>query len=321
MMRILIVACLLLTRAAHACPTPITLSSGVPYADTGTTVGAADSASNWCDGSPAPDVTYAFHVPSTGSLRGRVNSHGSLVPVFLYRLDCETDYGCMNFYPDHVDFSFEVEGPADYFFIVDGAAGTSGAYDLEMLWNEPECGDGVVNSIEDCDVGELNGVAGSGCSPTCTFEPAGAGDTCASAIPVTAPRGLTTLPLATTLGYSDDYDSAWCTYTGIGSSGDLVYAVTPARSGTLVVALGYDDEGDDACERSLGDPYCWDRVLYARRTCGSPATEVACSDVGAPDVEVITFSVTKNVPIFVFIDGYWQATWSHGPVSLELGLF
>lgn len=311
----------LLSLVAHAqtCPAPVPLAADVPLAFSDTTVGHADSAQSFCSHVAAPDATYAVHVPAAGTLRARVDTLGALQPLLYLRTHCTEDLACFPSYVDHTELALELDGPGDYYLIVDGAQGTSGAFDLEVLWTPPACGDGVLNAGEACDLGTLNGATGSGCSSSCTVAPP-AGDTCASAIPVTVARGYTQLPLASTLGASNDYDSARCTYYPEGTSGDVVYALTPARTGTLVAALGYDDTGQDACESSLASPWCWDHLLYARRACTDAASEAACADAGAADVETITLPVTKGVPVYVFVDGFWDAPWSRGPASLEVVL-
>jgi hypothetical protein len=71
---------------------------------------------------------------------------------------------------------------------------------------------------------------------------------------------------------------------------DAVYAFTPDISGTMDVDL-----------KAPG----FDSGLYARTTCASTSTELACSDNGAfGDDETMTFSVTAGATYYVFVDAY-----------------
>lgn len=148
------------------------------------------------------------------------------------------------------------------------------------------CGDGKVTTGEACDDG--NNVGNDGCSATCTIESAGPDDTCpGKAITLTGtgsdPRKGSVA--ATTSATYSQYSGS----CGGGTGKDAVYVVTPDVTGLLTAKL----------------TGTFDALLYARRTCADTKTEAACNDApGAKGGEQIKVAVTKNQPVFLFIDGY-----------------
>lgn len=83
---------------------------------------------------------------------------------------------------------------------------------------------------------------------------------------------------------------------------DAVYAFTPTMNGTMNVVLQ--------------DP-TFDGGLYARTTCTSTGTELACSDSGTQgQAEAITFSVLSGKTYYVFVDGYDNGMNDAGPFTL-----
>ena len=140
-------------------------------------------------------------------------------------------------------------------------------------------------------------------------------------LPLSIPAGTTIVPGSgsdSTNGYANDYSGS-CSFPPGGP--DRVYAVTPTASGNLTVSIGYAADGTtDICAVNVNDPGCWDRVIYARTSCTDAATELACGDLGAFNVEKITFAVTAGTTYYVFVDGYDDQYYSAGPYNLVFKL-
>lgn len=159
------------------------------------------------------------------------------------------------------------------------------------------CGDGTVGAGEECDDG--NNVGSDGCSAACKIESAGPDDVCpGKAITLTGtgsdPR-KGTVTATTSASYSQYSGSC-----GGGTGKDAVYVVTPDVTGLLTAKL-------------TGS---FDALLYARRTCADTKTEAACNDApGSSGGEQIKIAVTKNQPVYLFVDGY---SGSAGTFALDL---
>lgn len=318
--------------ASDACPaTPYPLSVGSTVRFTGTTVGATDNFNSFCGDATTtadtPDVVYAFTLPQEGTLKINVTSQTTgYRPAVYVRSDCATDQFCF----DSGANAQVVAGdfPAGtYFVIVDGVFTSSGQFQLTASFDAPLCGDGVVNDGEQCDVGA--GAPNDGCSDPgtateCLFEnPNVAADQC-QGTPFSIPTGRTILAASggnTTIGFHDDYQGT-CSQPTLGGP-DRVYQFTPQKTGTLTVAIGYNEDGlTTTCDAGLTTPGCWDYVLYARNDCPNAAAgaELDCSDVNGVGVETISFPVTVNTPYWVIVDGYDNGSYSSGPFSLVVDL-
>jgi hypothetical protein len=312
---------------SEACPaTPYPLVPGVSVTTTGTTAGRVDDFSSFCgditQAADAPDLVYAFTLPFEGTFEVDVISNtAGYNPAVNVRTDCATDELCFNFGAQ----SEVVAGnfPAGtYFIVVDGAGGTSGDFQLTATFSEAACGDGVVNTGEQCDSGGAfadDGCGDPGAPDGCQFQaPPADQETCPGTV-VPIPRGNTTLLASegnTTVGFANDH-SGTCSFPPGGP--DRVYQVIPQITGTMTVSIGFEEDGvTPICASNIMDPGCWDRVIYARTTCGdeSGATELDCADGGAADVETITFPVTADTPVFVFVDGYDDQYYSSGVFNL-----
>lgn len=159
------------------------------------------------------------------------------------------------------------------------------------------CGDGKPNPGEECDDG--NNVDGDGCSKTCKRESAGANDVCpGTAIALT---GTGADPRKGSV--QGDTSKVYPHYAGScggGTGKDAVYSVTPDVTGLLTAKV----------------TSAFDSVVYARRTCADAKTESGCNDAqGLKGGDTIKVPVTKNQPVFLFVDGY---SGSSGPFTLDV---
>ena len=141
---------------------------------------------------------------------------------------------------------------------------------------------------------------------------------------VQVPAGTTMLLASdgySTYGYADNQNSkvGGCPHTVGGR--DRVLRLVPAVSGTMTVKIGYEPDGaTHVCDVDLWGAGCWDMKLYARTDCGDEGTELDCSDIWSITPEVIQFDVTKDVPIYVVVDGYDGSVFGSGPFNLSVFL-
>ena len=152
------------------------------------------------------------------------------------------------------------------------------------------CGDGKREHGEECDDG--NNADGDGCSATCKTESAGPNDVCPG---VVIPLTLTGADLrkGSVSGTTESIFGQTGGSCGGASGKDAVYSVTSDVTGLLTAKL----------------TSTFDSVLYARRTCDDAKTEAACNDApGSAGGEMIRVPVTKDQPVFLFIDGYGGST-------------
>lgn len=151
------------------------------------------------------------------------------------------------------------------------------------------CGDGALDSGEECDDG--NTAVGDGCSAGCKLEFTGPEDVCPGLdLPLTGTgadqrKGSLT---GSTAGLLNHYGSS-CG----GSGADAVYVVMSDVVGQLTATLTAD----------------YDAVLYARASCADGATEITCNDSASlMGGEKISFQVAPGTPYYFFIDGYGGGT-------------
>ncbi len=154
------------------------------------------------------------------------------------------------------------------------------------------CGDGKLEPGEPCDDG--NNADGDGCSATCKTESAGPNDVCPGVAIALTLTGAD-LRQGSVSGTTESIFGQTGASCGGASGKDAVYSVTSDVTGLLTAKL----------------TSTFDSVLYARRTCDDTKTEAACNDApGSAGGETIRLPVTKDQPVFLFIDGYAGSTGS-----------
>ncbi len=113
-------------------------------------------------------------------------------------------------------------------------------------------------------------------------------DTCPGTV-ATVTQGSDTVLKGTTLGAKDGWSTC-----GVPGGGDVVYQLTPAASGTLLLSL----EGKNGLDPVLG-------VFAGACGVGQPSP---CADVGAAGaMEALTIPVTQGKPVYVVVDGHGGA--------------
>ncbi len=302
---------------------------------TGTTEGAGDDHDTCFASDPddfvGGDWVYAFTLDATASLVVTLVDGPDTDANLSVRTTCDSNLPADGFCFDHTSNgdvkSQSTEAAAGtYYVIVDSDADAEGDYELTITASLPACGDGILNTGEECDVGpgvENDGCVDPGAEDECTTEqPLTELDACPGE-DIDIPEGSTRLLAAdglTTTGFADDYLGS-CTGGTLGL--DRVFMFTPAVTGVMTVEVGLNDVGTSVCLDDANDLRCWDYVLYAQTSCGDALTEVECSDAGfdaGDNFESISFSVVANLPVFVIVDGYDDMEYSQGSFDLDITL-
>jgi cysteine-rich repeat protein len=247
------------------CPgADVTVNSGSPVELIGNTADADDVTSGLCGGLGAPEVAYAVMPTDDGTLFVTMTGLMGVDPVLHVRSgDCETgpDAACAD-----DDFTvggtetaaFEVTAGETYWVFADGYDGTAGPYALTL---------------------DLQTVVQGDACP---------GIPVAVALNQTVTEGGNTALASTDGGVS--YKGKTGTACAVGASTkDIVYAVTPAVNGKLVVSL---------------DPLGFDGNLYARSGSCTTGPQLACSEsAGDSGLELLNFPVVGGTKYSVFVDG------------------
>lgn len=159
-------------------------------------------------------------------------------------------------------------------------------YTLSISSAVSECGDGVLEGVEECD--DNNDVTGDGCTAECLDEdecPLEDGDL-SGAVDGDAVLGST--------AEGTDNHLAPCSPPG---SPDVAYLFTAAADGPVVFST--NNPGTD-----------YDTALYIRSTCEDPGADalIACNDDVDPAAEVYTswvgLDAEEGVSYYVIVDGY-----------------
>ncbi len=332
-------------QGADACTglLPVVLHQGDVGVATGTTIGAQDDLKTFCGDidatTAAPDAVFAIQLTEACTMRLSVAGMDLLDPVLeLRKTACEVESGgdsCINRTTLLNEYHDEALEPGTYYVVVDGANGSSGAFELRAECLPPTCGDGVQNPGEACDYGGAfpdDGCADPGSADECQVEAADPGlDTCAGSeagapIDIDPTETLyvpATMPYLTTLGAKDD---AMGSCQGEAGGRDMVFKVRPSAAGTLTAVVGEGYMNEKLCpDEFLGEVplTCWDRSLYVRTSCSDAGTEVGCSDdpADAGAAETVQIPVVAGQDYYVFVDGYNDSTmYATGQFVLRLSL-
>lgn len=326
---------------------PVALSPGFTVKIEGTLTGANDDLTTFCADQSTdpgnPDVVYQLDVDADISLQIRVVTTEFDPVLSLRRLTCETEWNgdaCLNFGDGAESTGVELTA-GTYWIVIDSADGRTGDFLLDLSASEPACGDGILNTGEQCDEGPGapdDGCRDPGTAQECTLgeEPA---STDATACPGAGPFsvGLSADPENPTItrlgpyhtgtgGHSETNattEDPWvCGWKATGP--ENMFHVVPEESGTLFARIGYDDNGAVICDL---DPMCADFILYMRQgSCESdpsadPPQQLACADFDDENQEILVISapVTAGSDYWVFVDGL-DDTWGLGTFHLEMWL-
>ncbi len=174
-----------------ACP-DFDLDGDLPLTVTGSTEFEVDSSTGSCTFGASPDVAYTFTAPSDGSYVFSTDDDDFTTALYYYPGETcgGVEQACTTFGgPLGAQLIIDLLQDETITVVVDAAFGGSGDYTL--LVENPQCGNGIVETGEDCDSGDLGGQScfsqgqGGGvlgCTPSCDFDFTGCGDSCGNAV-------------------------------------------------------------------------------------------------------------------------------------------
>ena len=255
-----------------------------------TTTNAKSFESATCGGGNGNDVVYSVTSDIAG--RARVVLDAKFDAYLALRSACgdaKTESACkaVPIGGGKTELLFPVTAKQTTYVIVDGVAGKSGAYRLDVEIDATTCGDGIAQWPEQCDDGAV--APGDGCSAGCLLEtPLSAPGKCPGAtytfVGGTVPK---------TVSFAGDTSTLASTASSLGcSSGggkDQVYAITPTISGALksVLKASYPEA-----------------QLHARRECFTSQSQMDCRVQPLANVPLeMTIPVVANQTYYVFVDG------------------
>jgi cysteine-rich repeat protein len=300
------------TAGAGSCPgIAITLTSPTATTRTGTISGDTSSSgssfdSATCGGGNGKDAVYSVKSDLPG--RARVTLDASFDAYVALRTTCadpKTESACkaVPVGGGKSELVFPVAANETTFVVVDGIAGESGAFTLDVAIDATSCGDGLAQYPEQCDDG--NATAGDGCSSSCQLEtPLSAAGRCPGATYMLV--GSTAAP--TKVSFAGDVSLLASTASSVSclSAGgeDQVYAITPTISGSLKSVLRAQYPKAE---------------LHARRECFSSQTQMDCRVQPLASVPLeMTIPVSAQNTYFVFVDS--DSSSPGGPYTLDVTL-
>lgn len=211
---------------------------------TGTSEGMFNQYQGTCGGGSGPDRVFRIDPPALG--RATVKVTATFPVVLSARGTCDAEATELACVADGgqapagtpVEIGFPVLAQQPVFVFVDGVAGTSGDFTLEVDVNTAVCGNGIGEQPEACDDG--NTVDGDGCSATCQLEDASSLGTC----PGVGYRLVAAPGAPGVVGFSGDTmnpsepsskpDALGCPPR---AGSNRIYAITPTVAGNLEVDL------------------------------------------------------------------------------------
>jgi cysteine-rich repeat protein len=165
--------------SSDACPggtsAGLALGNG-PVWLAGDTSGLAGDLTSTCVSSGSNDAVFTITPTVSGTLRATVYPGGDWNTQLYVRTDCTaaSEIACANNAPSRglETVTAPVTAGTRYFVIVDGVASftTASTGPFRLSLEIPRCGDGVLQTGEQCDDG--NATAGDGCDAACAVEAA-----------------------------------------------------------------------------------------------------------------------------------------------------
>lgn len=325
----------------------VSLSGGFSITIDGTLIDATDDLTTFCADTDAaadkPDVVYQLELSSDLTVALNLTV-ADFAPAMSLRLTSCTEEagGDACWASAAAPLQRTVALPTGtYWLVIDSADGSVGDFTLQIDASNPACGDGIVDSSEECDPGGPD--SEDGC-----FDPGDAneclwGETPSNTEIIGCPgEGPIAVPLSNdaqnpTIVTSGPHNngSGASTQTneitedpmvcGWAASGpEHVFHIVPSASGTLHARIGYGAGNTIVCE---SNPYCGDFIMYLRQDfCDvqdppDPAQQMACVDFDPNGLEVLelTAEVLEDTSVWLFVDGL-DDTWGVGEYTLELWL-
>lgn len=293
------------------CPgKPVTLTAlgtSLTATVTGTTKGAFNHYGSACGGGSAPDVVYTFTPPSSG--KATIKLKAGFSAIVSARSTCTsatTEIKCSDL-PAATGGETTMELPVfagtPVSVIVDGYAGSTGDFTLDIAVSAAVCGNGIAELPETCDDG--NKTAGDGCSATCTLEAGGVLNACpGQPFLLTGPAGA-----VRKISFSGNTAKDGARSTGaVGcfqwNGSNVVYALKSDVDGAAHAKLiaGYDKSN-----------------LHVRTECTDTSYQLGCNVRENPGDIDLDFPVKAGQWFYLFVDGHWTSSKDYaGPFSVNV---
>ena len=252
------------------------------------------------------DAVYQVTANDNGRLTVTLSSTNTNVALFA-RDNCTSttpasQIACSNVTnsPGGESISFPARQFTSYWIVVDSTLGDEGSFALDFSLASAVCGNAIVDGGEECDGADVP--SGFSCSPTCRIIKPPYDDCPGETITLTGSGSgpyLATISSNNTTLF-DDHVSSTCNTTGR----DAVYAVTAPITGQLEANVPLA---------------AFNAALYARSTCVSPSSELACvNSTSVLGSERLTIPVLAGSSYYLFVDG--SATLTGGSYTLDLSV-
>ncbi len=273
----------------------------------GTTVTALNHYSSSCGGGSGKDVVYTFTPPQNGTATVKFTAaYDAILAIRSTCSDSTTELACLEPTAGTVTKTFPVFKDTPVSLIVDGYAGASGTFTIDVEVNVASCGNGVAEIPEACDDG--NTTDGDGCSKTCTLESGGILDACPGQ-PFKL-KGTGTAPRKLSLAG----DTSKATASSTGSSGCFYW-----EAKNLVYAIQADVAGSLHTDLLATYPFS---NMHIRTECSSNTYQTFCDQKQAALAPIrADVPVAAGQWVYVFVDGGKKGTVEYGgPFTLDLTL-
>jgi cysteine-rich repeat protein len=276
--------------------------------DTTSLTNAGGSAVGCTPSGSGPNAVYAITPSVSGSIALNLlaNYPGALLHVRRECSDSATQFDCRVADTTLTPITTTVPVTADetIYVYVDGDTSSKGLFTLDAKLMATACGNGAVDTGEECDDGNV--VAGDGCSASCAIERDPASYTCPGKTlrlegAVAGPRTLklrgTTAPLAGEVLPASKFSTCGST------APDVVYQVTSDIDGWLSATV------------SGG---LFNGAISLRAACPGTA-DLACDKSGSGNgADTLHAAMNKETPYFVIVDG--ATAGKSGPFELTLNI-
>jgi cysteine-rich repeat protein len=279
----------------------------VSFAGDTTSLGNAGGSAVGCSPSGSgPNAVYAITPTISGSIALSLlaNYPKALLHVRRECSDSATQFDCRASDAELTPLTTTVPVNAEetIYVYVDGDSSSKGLFTLDAKLTVAACGNGAVDTGEECDDGNMTG--GDGCSATCAVERDAASYTCpGKALRLeSAAAGARTLKLRGTTAPAAGEALPASKFSTCGSSApDVVYQVTSDIDGWLTATV------------SGGQ---FNGAVSLRAAC--PGTsDLACDKSGSGnDPDTLHAAMNKETSYFVIVDG--ATTGKSGPFELTL---
>ena len=299
-----------------SCPGTAIPLTGTGDARSGTVTGDTSTAnatltSKTCGGGNGKDVVYTLKSDVAGRAVIRLSAAwAAYVAVRKTCADEATESTCKAVPPTggQTEVAVPLAANETVYVIVDGVAGQSGPFTLDVTVSATFCGDGLAMYPEQCDDG--NTTDGDGCSSSCQLEGGNPGPGTCPGIGLLFngdPTQPKTISLAGDLRLLKNTMSC---FSGSDTGGyDQAYAITPTIDGALTAVL-------HATYPTAS--------LHVRRECFNSQTQMDCRTEPSPTTPArVTFPVTANQTYSLFVDSKSSGTTgvpSGGLYTVELTL-